>query len=100
MEHLRSQKLKRVHVDEERRVGDLFGVGVGEDAGEEFGEGGFSTGFEKKLKAVFGFEAGERGAGGAEDANFVGGVLCEKLRQLVGPLDGSVEIAIADDDVG
>ncbi len=31
------QQLQGVHVDEEGRFGDLFGVGVGEGSGEEIG---------------------------------------------------------------
>src|ERR1700688_4526542 len=61
------QELQRIHVDEDGGLGNFFGVAIGEGAGQQFCELGFHFRFQQKLEAVFGFEAGERSAGGAED---------------------------------
>ena len=51
------QELQRIHVNEDRGLGDFFFVAIGEDAGEDFCELGFAFGFQEKLKTVFRFEA-------------------------------------------
>src|ERR1700753_2662161 len=62
------QEVEGVHVDEDGGLGDFFGVGVGEGAGEDGGQDGAAGRFQEELEAVFGFEASERGGGGAEHA--------------------------------